>query len=128
VEVETRIARNVPTVVCDGIQIQQVLINLIRNAGESISSSGRPDGRIVVGADVSEQRRVILSVQDNGPGFDPELLQRALTPFTTTKSEGLGLGLALARSTAETHGGQLSIESTGAGAIVSFTLPIAVER
>jgi len=128
VEVETRIARNVPLVICDGIQIQQVLINLIRNAGESISSSGRRDGRIVVEADVSEQRRVILSVRDNGPGFDPELLQRALTPFTTTKSEGLGLGLALARSTAETHGGQLLIESTGAGATVSFTLPTVVEK
>jgi signal transduction histidine kinase len=128
VEVETRIARNVPLVICDGIQIQQVLINLIRNAGESISSSGRRDGRIVVEADVSGQRRVILSVRDNGPGFDPELLQRALTPFTTTKSEGLGLGLALARSTAETHGGQLVIESTGAGATVSFTLPTVVEK
>jgi signal transduction histidine kinase len=128
VEVETRIARNIPPVICDGIQIQQVLINLIRNAAESISSSGRPDGRIVLEADVSGQRRVVLSVRDNGPGFDADILQRALTPFTTTKSEGLGLGLALARSTAETHGGQLVVESTGAGATVSFTLPIAVEE
>jgi two-component system sensor kinase FixL len=126
VEVETRIARNLPLVMCDGLQIQQVLINLIRNAAESISSSGRPNGRIVVEADLTEVNRVIVTVRDNGPGFDPDILARALTPFTTTKQEGLGLGLALARSTAETHGGQLLIESTGAGAAVSFTLPTYV--
>lgn len=124
VELETRIARNLPPVVCDGLQIQQVLINLIRNAAESISSSARPDGRIVVEADLTDSSRVIVTVRDNGPGFDPDIMTRALTPFTTTKEEGLGLGLALARSTAETHGGQLIVESTGGGASVSFTLPI----
>lgn len=126
VEVETRFTRNLPPVVCDGLQIQQVLINLIRNAAESISSSGRPDGRIVVEADLTDLGRVVVTVRDNGPGFDPEILARALTPFTTTKEEGLGLGLALARSTAETHGGQLVVESTGGGAAVSFTLPTTV--
>jgi len=126
VEVETRIARGLPLVVCDGLQIQQVLINLIRNAADSIFSSGRPDGRILVEAEVTEANRVSIKVRDNGPGFDPEILARALTPFTTTKQEGLGLGLALARSMAETHGGQLVVESTGAGAAVSFTLPAYV--
>lgn len=122
-EVETRIARNLPIVFCDALQIQQVLVNLIRNAAESISGSGRPDGRILVEADLKEPGRVMLTVRDNGPGFEAEILERALTPFTTTKQEGLGLGLALARSTAENHGGQLIIESTGGGAAVSFTLP-----
>lgn len=126
VEVETRIARNLPLVICDGLQIQQVLINLIRNAAESISSSGRPNGRIVVEADLTESSRVVVTVRDNGPGFDPDILARALTPFATTKEEGLGLGLALARSTAETHGGQLVVESTGGGAAVSFTLPTSL--
>lgn len=126
VHVETRIARNLPSVVCDGLQIQQVLINLIRNAAESISSGGRKDGRIVVEADLTDSSRVLITVRDNGPGFDPDILARALTPFATTKHEGLGLGLALARSTAETHGGQLVVESTGGGASVSFTLPTSV--
>ena len=126
VEVETRMARSLPPVVCDGLQIQQVLINLIRNAADSISSSGRSNGRIIVEADLTETNRVSIKVRDNGPGFDPDILTRALTPFTTTKQEGLGLGLALARSTAETHGGQLHIESTGAGAAVSFTLPMYI--
>lgn len=127
-EVQTRIARSLPPVICDGLQIQQVLINLIRNAAESISSSGRPDGRITVEADLTESSRVLVTVRDNGPGFDPDILARALTPFATTKEEGLGLGLALARSTAETHGGQLIVESTGGGAAVSFSLPTSVSE
>ena len=123
VEIETRVAKNLPLVVCDGLQIQQVLINLIRNAAESVLAGGRTDGRIAVEADLTDTNRVIVTVRDNGPGFDPDILERALAPFITTKREGLGLGLALARSTAETHGGQLLIESTGGGAAVSFTLP-----
>lgn len=123
VEVETKIARNLPLVYCDGLQIQQVLINLIRNGADAIQGSGHTDGRIMVEADTSGSDRVIVTVRDNGPGFDADILERALTPFTTTKQEGLGLGLALARSTAETHGGQLLIESTRSGAAVSFTLP-----
>ncbi len=126
VEVETRIARGLPLVVCDGLQIQQVLINLIRNAADSISSLGRPDGRILVEAELAGTDRVSIKVRDNGPGFDPDILTRALTPFITTKREGLGLGLPLAHSMAEIHGSQLAVESTGAGATVSFTLPVYI--
>ena len=126
VEIETRIARNLPPVVCDGLQIQQVLINLIRNAAESITAGGRPDGHILVSASLAESGRVVVKVEDNGPGFDPDILARAVAPFATTKSEGLGLGLALAHSTAESHGGQLAVENTGSGAAVSFTLPTTV--
>lgn len=122
---ETRAPRMLPNVMCDGLQIQQVLINLIRNAAESITSGARPDGRIIVEAELSGTSRVVVTVRDNGPGFDPDILERALTPFTTTKEEGFGLGLALARSTAESHGGQLLVQSTGGGASVSFTLPTA---
>lgn len=125
VTVEQRIARNLPPVVCDGLQIQQVLVNLIRNAAESITAGGRRDGRIVVEAFQAESDRVVLRVHDNGPGFDREILAHAVAPFATTKSEGLGLGLALAHSTAESHGGQLVLENTENGASVSFTLQTA---
>ena len=64
-------------------------------------------------------------VRDNGPGFDPDVAERAVAPFTTTKPDGLGLGLSLARSIVEAHGGRLSIESNSSGATVSFTLPRA---
>lgn len=123
VAIEPRIARNLPPVVCDGLQIQQVLINLIRNAAESITAGGRPDGRILVEASLAGAGRVMIKVADNGPGFDRDIIAHAIAPFATTKSEGLGLGLALAHSTAESHGGQLVVENTGEGAAVSFTLP-----
>src|SRR5690606_26127781 len=99
-----------------------VLVNLIRNAAESITAGGRQDGRVIVEAFLSESGRVVLKVQDNGPGFDRDILAHAIAPFATTKSEGLGLGLALAHSTAESHGGQLVFENTKNGAAVSFTL------
>ncbi len=70
--------------------------------------------------------RVVVTVRDNGPGFDPDILERALTPFTTTKGRGLRPRTARSRvRPAESHGGQLSVESTGGGASVSFTLPTA---
>ncbi len=94
VEVETRIARNLPIVFCDALQIQQVLVNLIRNAAESISGGGRPDGRISVEADLKEPGRVMLTV-DNGLGFDAEILERALTPFTTTSRKAWASALLL---------------------------------
>lgn len=122
VAVEAKIARNLPPVICDGLQIQQVLINLIRNSAESITAGGRADGRIVVEASPAHAGRVMIKVSDNGPGFEQDILAHAVAPFATTKSEGLGLGLALAHSTAESHGGQLYVENTGKGAAVSFTL------
>jgi signal transduction histidine kinase len=67
---------------------------------------------------------VLIRVRDNGPGFDPDLIDRASFPFTTSKEDGLGLGLSLARSIIEAHGGHLTISSTSSGATVSFTLPI----
>ncbi len=81
VEIETRVAKNLPLVVCDGLQIQQVLINLIRNAAESVLAGGRTDGRIAVEADLTDTNRVIVTVRDNGPGFDPDILERAAGSF-----------------------------------------------
>jgi signal transduction histidine kinase len=122
IEVEVQIARDVPTVSADAVQIEQVLVNLVRNSVEALSDAGRHDGRIVIGATCSEDA-VSVEVRDNGPGFDLDVAERASAPFTTTKPEGLGLGLSLARSIVEAHGGTLSIESGAFGASVSFTLP-----
>jgi two-component system, LuxR family, sensor kinase FixL len=124
VEVEMRIPRNLPAVSVDAVQIEQVLVNLVRNSAEALSDAGRHDGRIVVTA-LGDGASVTLQVRDNGPGFDPSVAERAAAPFTTTKPEGLGLGLSLARSIVEAHGGTLSIESGSFGATVSFTLPRA---
>jgi two-component system, LuxR family, sensor kinase FixL len=124
VDVQLRIARDLPPVIVDAVQIEQVLVNLLRNAAEALSDAGRHDGRIVVTAK-REGEAVAIEVRDNGPGFDTGLAERAASPFTTTKPEGLGLGLSLARSIVEAHGGSLAIESGSFGAALSFTLPRA---
>jgi signal transduction histidine kinase len=124
VEVQVRIARDLPAVSVDAVQIEQVLVNLLRNSAEALSDAGRHDGRIVVTA-LRDGASVAVEVRDNGPGFDPGVAERAAAPFTTTKPEGLGLGLSLAKSIVEAHGGTLSIESGAFGASVSFSLPRA---
>jgi two-component system, LuxR family, sensor kinase FixL len=127
VQVQMRIARDLPAVTADALQIEQVIINLLRNSAEALSDAGRFDGKVVLEADREGTGHLVIRVRDNGPGFDPDMVDRAPAPFTTTKTDGLGLGLSLARSIIEAHGGQLSIQSSSSGAVVSFTLPVASE-
>lgn len=124
VDVQVRIARDLPIVSVDAVQIEQVLVNLLRNSAEALSDAGRHDGRVVV-TGARDGNSVAVEVRDNGPGFEPGVAERATAPFTTTKPEGLGLGLSLAQSIVEAHGGTLAIESNSFGAVVSFTLPSA---
>jgi C4-dicarboxylate-specific signal transduction histidine kinase len=123
VELQLRVGRDLPEVKVDALQIEQVIVNLVRNAVEALTDAGRYDGKVVIEARQDNEGSVVIRVRDNGPGFDPDLAERAVAPFTTTKFDGLGLGLSLARSIIEAHGGRLSIESSPSGAVVSFTLP-----
>ena len=117
-----QVPRDLPDVSVDDIQVEQAIINLVRNSMEALSDAGRYDGRIAIEVERSSLERIVVRVRDNGPGFDPGLSGRATAPFITTKPEGLGLGLSLTRSIIEAHGGELSIESSPSGAVVSFTL------
>jgi two-component system sensor kinase FixL len=128
VELQLRIERDLPLVSVDPLQVEQVVINLVRNSVEALSDAGRYDGRVTIEAEREAKGYVIIRVRDNGPGFDPELMDRPVAPFTTTKQDGLGLGLSLARSIIEAHGGSLTIESEANGAVVSFTLPVIVKE
>lgn len=119
---QLRVERDLPSVSADPLQIGQVIVNLVRNSAEAIADAGRYDGKIVIEAERVGTDAVVIRVRDNGPGFDPDVLDRASAPFSTTKEEGLGLGLPLVRSMVEAHGGRLSIESSSSGATVSFTL------
>lgn len=121
----TDVEPELPEVHVDVLQIEQVIVNLIRNAAEALSDAGRYDGKVIIEAAREGDDRVVVRVRDNGPGFDADLFERALLPFTTTKEDGLGLGLSLARSIVEAHGGRLVIASTASGATVSFTLQAA---
>jgi two-component system sensor kinase FixL len=120
---EVRIDRGLPQVAVDALQVEQVLLNLVRNATEALSHAGRQDGRIVIEAMAGTEGRITLRVTDNGPGLDPDLAGQPITPVTTTKRDGLGLGLPLSRSIVGAHGGELQIESSARGFSASFTLP-----
>jgi signal transduction histidine kinase len=123
VQLQLLFARDLPAVKVDTLQIEQVIINLVRNSAEALGDAGRHDGRVVIEALRKDEASVEICVRDNGPGFDVELAERAPAPFLTTKQGGLGLGLSLSRSIVEAHGGRLAIESSSSGAVVSFTLP-----
>jgi C4-dicarboxylate-specific signal transduction histidine kinase len=124
VSLDVDMPADLPAVLVDNLQIQQVLINLIRNAVDAITDASRYDGRIVVSAR-RENNVVSVCVADNGPGFEAGMIERAIEPFATTKPDGMGLGLSLCRSIVEAHGGKLSIGGDPTGARVVFTLPVA---
>ena len=124
IDVAVRMPRNLPAVMVDLLQIEQVLLNLLRNAVESIAEIGRGHGKIVVEVVRSDPGFVEVRIRDNGPGFDPALLERPIMPFTTSKPEGTGIGLAFSRSIIENHGGRLWLGGQRGGAVVHFTLPL----
>lgn len=128
VEMRFEVATDLPLVVGDRIQLQQVLVNLMVNAGQAMSEQ---DGRrllTITAGQVSGQISeacVEIALRDTGPGISPENVERLFDPFFTTKPEGMGMGLAICRTTAEAHGGKLSVESSpGGGATFRLTLPI----
>ena len=122
---DAQVARDLPAFRGDSLQIQQVVLNLVRNAMEAIADAGRQDGRIRVTAEVISPTVLRVCVHDNGPGFDPAVKQQADAPFTTTKPDGMGLGLSLSRSIVEAHHGRLTIDGDVMGGTVCFTLPVA---
>ena len=109
----------------DRIQIQQVLVNLMRNAVEALRASGQRDPRIWVTARQIDGPMVELRCRDNGPGLPPETLARLFQRFSASRtSEGMGIGLSISKRIIELHGGVFSAENIpGGGAIFTFTLP-----
>jgi signal transduction histidine kinase len=124
VRLEVNAPASLPAVFADPLQIQQVIVNLIRNAIDAIADAGRYDGRIVITAE-REDGFISICVRDNGPGFEPGMIERGIAPFFSTKPDGMGVGLSLCRSIVEAHGGRLSIAGDPTGAKVVFTLRIA---
>lgn len=108
----------------DRIQIQQVLVNLMRNAVEAMEGSARRE--LTVATEAAPNGRLAVHVGDTGSGIAPEIAERLFQPFVTTKAAGMGVGLSICRSIIEGHGGQLIVASNpGGGTVFSFTVPLA---
>lgn len=121
VELRLDIAEGLPPVHANAIQIGQVLVNLTHNSIEAMA--GDEAACITLRARADDQGRLLVTVQDTGPGVDPEILQRLFNPFQTNKSGGMGMGLSICQTIVEVHGGELWAERPSSGALFCFTLP-----
>lgn len=120
------LAPDLPAVVGDSIQLQQVILNLLMNGIEAMATVTDKPRRLVIRSRIAAPEQVGVSVQDSGIGVSPELMSRLFEPFFTTRSKGIGMGLPISRSIIEAHGGKLWVESTpGQGSTFQFTLPSA---
>jgi two-component system sensor kinase FixL len=121
VRVRNRIDSGVDLVLADKVQIQQVLVNLMRNAIEAMQHSDRRE--LTVSAAPTGDSMVEVAISDTGPGINPDVVERLFEPFFTTKPQGMGVGLSISRTIVEAHGGRIWVESGDkAGAIFRFTL------
>jgi signal transduction histidine kinase len=121
VEIEYQ-AQDVPVVLADSLQVEIVLRNLVSNALEALASTPAPR-TVRVEVEHDGGPFVVITVRDNGPGIPPEARQRLFEPFATTRSTGMGMGLAIGRAIVEAHGGRLWAED-GPGGCFRFTLPV----
>lgn len=125
VHLSDELAPNLPPVLGDRVQLEQVVFNLLTNALHAARQTAQREGRVLVRT-ASDGEAVEVSVWDNGPGLLPESRQRMFEPFFTTKREGLGLGLAICQTIVEDHGGRIWAEPVPDGGLqLRLRLPLA---
>jgi two-component system sensor kinase FixL len=125
--VSLRFERDLGPVIVDKIQVQQVALNLIRNAIDAMDGCARKD--LVIALSPWDDHMVAVSVADTGPGVSPDIEARLFQPFVTTKADGMGVGLSICRTIIEAHGGRIWAEpNPQGGATFLFTLPIAEQE
>jgi two-component system sensor kinase FixL len=123
VEVLYDIDPHLDRVAVDRIQIQQVIVNLVRNALDAMQDRQR---RVLSVSTAVENDVATVTVADTGPGLDPAAAERLFQPFVTTKAQGMGIGLSISRTIVEAHGGRIWVESEpGKGAVFHFSVPMA---
>jgi C4-dicarboxylate-specific signal transduction histidine kinase len=125
VSLRLELAANLPPVFGDRVQLQQVVLNLVMNGVEAMAAVSDRPRELVIFSRVHESDRVLVAVQDCGMGIAPEDLEKIFNAFYTTKSQGMGMGLAISRSIIEAHGGRLwATQNEDEGATIQFTLPL----
>lgn len=127
---EMALTRPLPPVLADPVQIEQVVLNLVKNALDAMAGDTTvPGGRVVVRTRLDEAERVEVAIADSGTGLSDEARRHLFDPYFTTKSDGMGLGLSICRSIVESLGGHLwTADNPGGGLIVGFVLPAATEE
>jgi PAS domain S-box-containing protein len=129
VRLRLEFADDLPRVPGDRIQLQQVLLNLIVNAVEAMLTIEDRQRALLIATDLFDNTGVRVAVSDNGPGIDPQTADHLFDAFSTTKPQGMGMGLAISRSIIQAHGGRLWTEANDEfGATFQFTLPIVASE
>ena len=121
---QTRLADDLPLILGDRIQLQQVVLNLILNAVEAMDESGEASRELLIRTEQDGSDGALVAIQDSGPGLKPESLDRLFDAFYSTKPGGMGMGLSICRSIIEAHGGRMwATPNLPHGAVFQFTLP-----
>ena len=126
IPIDVDLANHLPAIHGDRIQLQQIVLNLIRNAIDSIAGSSVASGRIRVTVRRSDDSAYLeIGVADNGPGIPADAVDRLFQPLMTSKKEGLGLGLSICQAIVEAHGGRIWLHANQAGMTeFRFSLPL----
>jgi PAS domain S-box-containing protein len=128
VMLRAELANDLPLITGDRVQLQQVILNLLRNASDAMSSVDDRPRDLLIRTEPDNNDRIRLSVTDVGLGFEPQAAARLFEPFYTTKNEGMGIGLSVSRSIIERHYGHLSASpNNGPGVTFSFSIPCKPE-
>ena len=123
VALRTELAGDLPPILGDRVELEQVVLNLTVNAIEAMSAIGDRPRELVIRTQSGEVDQVRVAVQDSGIGLDPQSMGRIFDAFYTSKSQGMGMGLAISRSIIAAHGGQIwAVPNDGPGATFQFTL------
>ena len=127
IKISTKLLRDLPETKVDVNMMRQVLINLIQNAQDAmINNTKKP----IIQINTNKLKNyIVLSIEDNGPGFSADILKKAFEPYVTTKSHGTGLGLAIVKKIIEEHEGVITIENIkNSGALINIQLPISKSK
>lgn len=126
IPVIVQLSDNLPVVSVDPVQIQQVILNLVRNAMDALTSVHTQQPEIVISSCL-DSNKILIAVEDNGPGITKRIAANIFTPFVSTKTSGMGMGLAISRTIIRSHGGELNYEArSSGGSRFYFTLPVII--